>query len=54
MVYIISLLNKIGVEVPHVMVNTAYANSKANVFLDQHNINRKCVPTGVKNAHPVV
>ena len=36
------------------MVNTAYANSKANVFLDQNNINRKCVPTGVKNAHPVV
>jgi hypothetical protein len=26
----------------------------ANNFLDKHSINKKCVPTGVKNAHPVV
>ena len=54
MVYIKSLLAKIGVDVPHVMVNTAYTNSKGNLFLDKNGINRKCVPTGVKNAHPVV
>jgi len=54
MVYVKSLLTKLGVQVPHVMVNTAYTNSKANIFLDKNEINRKCVPTGVKNAHPVV
>ena len=36
------------------MVNTEYTNTKANEFLDNNKINRKCVPTGVKNAHPEV
>jgi phosphoacetylglucosamine mutase len=26
----------------------------ANAFLAEHKINKECVPTGVKNAHPVV
>lgn len=40
--------------VPHVMVNSAYSNGMANAFLAEHKINKECVPTGVKNAHPVV
>ena len=31
--YIRDLLKEIGVDVPHVLVNTAYANSRANVYL---------------------
>jgi phosphomannomutase len=56
MMYIRELLVEMGVEeqVPYVLVNTAYSNGMANNFLDKHSINKKCVPTGVKNAHPIV
>jgi hypothetical protein len=52
--YVRELLEKTGVDVPFVIVNTAYSNGMANKFLDLHKVNRVCVPTGVKNAHPVV
>lgn len=35
------------------MVNTAYSNGKANQYFEKNDINRKCVPTGVKHATPV-
>lgn len=54
MMYIKEQLKVIGADVPYIMVNTAYSNGMANKFLDAHQINRTCVPTGVKNAHPVV
>ncbi len=54
MMYVRELLEQTGIEVPHVIVNTAYTNGMANKFLDQNKVNRVCVPTGVKNAHPVV
>ena len=40
--------------VPNVFVNTAYSNGMANSHLASLGISRVCVPTGVKNAHPVV
>ena len=36
------------------LVNTAYANSRANEYLINNKVNVECVPTGVKNAEPVV
>ena len=55
MVYIKALLNRLGLnEFSHVLVNTAYCNSKANQYLDANTVNNVCVPTGVKNAHPEV
>jgi phosphoacetylglucosamine mutase len=54
MMYVRELLEQTGLDVPHVLVNTAYSNGMANKYLDQNKVNRVCVPTGVKNAHPVV
>ena len=45
---------EIGVDVPNILVYTAYANSRATKFLEENEINIVCVPTGVKNAHPEV
>ena len=52
--YIKELLTAIGVAVPLVYVNTAYSNGSANDYLASKQITRVCVPTGVKNATPVV
>lgn len=52
--YVRELLEKAELEIPHVLVNTAYSNGMANNYLDKSKVNRVCVPTGVKNAHPVV
>jgi len=54
MMYVKEILEQTGLQVPHVIVNTAYTNGMANKFLDKNKVNRVCVPTGVKNAHPVV
>jgi len=54
MMYVRELLEKTGIDVPHVIVNTAYTNGMANKYLKQSKVNCVCVPTGVKNAHPVV
>jgi phosphoacetylglucosamine mutase len=54
MMYVRELLEKTGVSVPHVIVNTAYTNGMANKYLQKSKVNCVCVPTGVKNAHPVV
>ena len=54
MMYIKENLKTIEAEVPYVLVNTAYSNGMANKFLESMEINRVCVPTGVKYAHPVV
>ena len=52
--YIVRLLNELKApEGLHVLVNTAYANGKQNMFLDANSIHHEMVPTGVKNAHPV-
>ena len=56
MMYVKELLFALNIqnEVSHVLVNTAYANSKALSFINDQKINTVMVPTGVKNAHPVV
>ena len=56
MMYVVDLLKKLGIEnrVSHCLVNTAYANSQAIQFCSANGINTVLVPTGVKNAHPVV
>ena len=56
MMYVKELLFALDIqnEVSHVLVNTAYANSKALSFINDQKINTVMVPTGVKNAHPVV
>jgi phosphoacetylglucosamine mutase len=52
--YIVRLLNELKApEGLSVLVNTAYANGKQNMFLDANQIHHEMVPTGVKNAHPV-
>ena len=38
----------------HILVQTAYCNSRVTAFLNDHNINNTLVKTGVKYAHPVV
>ena len=56
MLYVSDLLKKLGIEeqASHVLVNTAYANSQALDYIKKCGINTQMVPTGVKNAHPVV
>lgn len=54
MMYIIELLQESGLDIPHVIVNTAYSNGMVNKFLDNNKVNRVCVATGVKHAQPVV
>ena len=41
-------------ELSHVLVHTAYANSRATQFLTNSKVHVQCVPTGVKYAEPVV
>lgn len=54
--YVVELLQKLGIghQVSHCLVNTAYANSQAIQFIKDKGITTVMVPTGVKNAHPVV
>lgn len=54
--YIRNLLSKLGVEdkISHVLVQTAYVNSRATKFLKEKQVNNQFCPTGVKNAHPIV
>jgi len=55
MVYIRELLTLLDLEeFSHVLVNTAYSNSKANQYLDANDVHHVCVASGVKNAHPEV
>ena len=56
MLYIVDLLKALGIQgsVSHCLVNTAYANSQALRYINDNGITTKMVPTGVKNAHPVV
>ena len=57
MLYIVELLQALGLsefDVSHCLVNTAYANSQALNYIKRNGITTKMVPTGVKNAHPVV
>ena len=56
MLYVRELLEMLGVEnsVDHAIINTGYCNSAANKFLDANDIKHVTVPTGVKNAVPVV
>ena len=56
MLYVVDLLKKLGIadRVSHCLVNTAYANSQAMSFIKANGVHQVMVPTGVKNAHPVV
>jgi len=56
MLYIVELLEALGLKesVSHCLVNTAYANSQALNYIKTNQITTVMVPTGVKNAHPVV
>ena len=55
MMYVKKQLEILGIpELSHVLVYTAYANSRATEYLQNNNVNIVCVPTGVKNAEPVV
>ena len=55
MMYVKKQLESLGIsDLSHVLVNTAYANSRANEYLAKNKVNVVCVPTGVKNAEPVV
>ena len=56
MMYVVELLKalEISESVSHCLVNTAYANSQALNFIKENKIFSTMVPTGVKNAHPVV
>lgn len=55
--YIKGLLDKLQIsedQLSHVLVQTAYVNSRATKFLKDKRINNQLCPTGVKNAHPIV
>lgn len=55
--YIKSLLDKLGItdsQLTHVLVQTAYVNSRATAFLAAKHVHNELCPTGVKNAHPIV
>jgi phosphoacetylglucosamine mutase len=56
MMYIRDLLQKAGIsdKVSHILVQTAYCNSRSTAYLNQCDINNQLVKTGVKYAHPVV
>ena len=54
--YIKSLLEKLGIkesELSHVLVETAYVNSRVTKFLESKGITNRLCPTGVKYAHPI-
>ena len=46
--------SKIGDSLSHILVQTAYCNSRVTHFLNQNQIKNQLVKTGVKYAHPVV
>ena len=56
LMYIRELLECMDLEnsVDHALVNTAYCNNAARKFLEANDIKYVTVPTGVKNATPVV
>ena len=56
MMYIKNKLSELGVldKLSHILVQTAYCNSKVTKFLNDNGINNQLVKTGVKYAHPVV
>ena len=56
MMYIKGLLAKLNLEdkLSHILVQTAYCNSRVTDFLNKNNIKNQLVKTGVKYAHPVV
>lgn len=56
MMYIKKLLADLGIEdkLSHILVQTAYCNSRVTTFLNKNKINNQLVKTGVKYAHPVV
>jgi len=56
MMYVVEQLKALEIDqtVSHCLVNTAYANSQAISFIKSKGITTVMVPTGVKNAHPVV
>ena len=56
MMYIQGLLKELGIEdkLSHILVQTAYCNSRVTQFLNANNIHNQLVKTGVKYAHPVV
>lgn len=57
MLYIKTLLSKLEISedaLSHVLVQTAYVNSRATRFLKEKGVHNEFCPTGVKNAHPIV
>lgn len=56
MSYIRGLLTKLGIadSVSHVLVNSAYSNSRCGKYLEQQGVKNVLVKTGVKHAEPVV
>ena len=54
--YIRDLLAKLGLQdkLSHILVQTAYCNSRVTKFLADHGVKNQLVKTGVKYAHPVV
>ena len=56
MLYVTNSLRQLELldTVSHCLVNTAYANSQALKYIEDKGIFSVMVPTGVKNAHPVV
>lgn len=56
MLYVQGLLAKLGLSdtLSHILVQTAYCNSRVTTFLNKNNVKNQLVKTGVKYAHPVV
>ena len=56
MMYITSILEKLNLkdQLSHVLVQTAYCNSRVTKFINENRINNHLVKTGVKYAHPAV
>ena len=56
MMYVKNLLKECGAEdkLSHILVQTAYCNSRVTKYLNDNGINNMLVKTGVKYAHPEV
>jgi phosphoacetylglucosamine mutase len=54
--YIQKLLKTLNIEdkLSHILVQTAYCNSRVTKFLNDNGVKNQLVKTGVKYAHPVV
>ena len=53
MLYIKTQLENIGLpDLDHIYVNTPFANSKCNQYLENNEINHVCIPGGVSKAEP--